>query len=159
TLSLGGAHALTIPPASVNLKTYAMPIGNQGNVGSCVAWAVDYGMLGWYARKAGRLGFPFAPMFVYSQINGGQNGGGWPIDAFAVLKNGGSDTQAHYSHNNFDWSDQPNAGELAHAAHYKISNYHTLFSGANQAGNVNAIKNTLAAGHPVALEIPVRHGF
>src|SRR5262249_460983 len=96
TLSLPAAHPLTIPPASVNLKTYAMPIGNQGNVGSCVAWAVDYGMLGWYARKAGRLGFPFAPMFVYSQINGGQDGGAWPIDAFAVLKNVGSDTQAHY---------------------------------------------------------------
>jgi hypothetical protein len=154
-----GTGALTAPPLSFSLKSFAVPVGNQGWVGSCVAWAVDYGMLGWYAKKAGRLGAPFQPMFVYAQINGGQDGGAWPLDAFSVLQSEGSDTQAHYSHDNFDWWDQPDQSEIDNAAHYKISNYHTLFSGPNQAGNINAIKSTIAASHPVALEIPVRPGF
>jgi hypothetical protein len=154
-----GTGAFTAPPASYSLKSFAVPIGDQGWVGSCVAWAVDYGMLGMYAKKAGRLGAPFQPMFVYSQINGGQDAGSWPLDAFSVLQSEGSDTQAHYSHDNFDWWDQPNQSEVDNAAHYKISNYHTLFSGSGQAGNINAIKTTIAAGHPVAIEIPVRPGF
>jgi hypothetical protein len=154
-----GMSALSVPPVSVSLKNYAVPVGDQGWLGSCVAWAVDYGMLGWYAQKAGRLGAPFQPMYVYSQINGGQDAGAWPLDAFSVLQSQGSDTQAHYSHDNFDWWDQPIQSEFENAAHYKISNYHTLFSGPNQAGNINAIKTTLAASHPIAIEIPVRPGF
>jgi hypothetical protein len=157
---VAGVSALTTPlPASVNLRNYAVPVGNQGAVGSCVAWAIDYGMLGWYTKKAGRVGQPFAPMFVYSQINGGADNGSYPTDAFALLQSLGSDTQAHYSHNNFDWWDKPNDAEKAYAGHYKISGYQTLFMGTNQAGSANAIKIALAANHPVAITLPVRPGF
>jgi hypothetical protein len=158
-----GTGALTAPPASFSLKSHAVPIGNQGDVGSCVAWAVDYGMLGWYANQAAMAGPPFQPMYVYSQINVGRaqnhDWGSYPLDAFSVLQSQGSDTQAHYSHDNFDWQDLPNQSEIDNAAQYKIAGYHTLFSGANQPGNVNAIKTTIAASHPVAIEIPVRYGF
>jgi hypothetical protein len=158
--NVAGVSALaTVLPASVSLKNYAVPVGNQGYVGSCVAWAIDYGMLGWYAKKAGRVGQPFAPMYVYSQINFGYDSGSYPTDAFDVLVSQGSDTQAHYSHNNFDWWDKPNSAEKANAGHYKISGYHTLFMGAGQAGSATAIKTALAANHPVAITIPVRPGF
>jgi hypothetical protein len=158
-------NAQTTLPVSVNLRGYAVPVGDQGYVGSCVAWAIDYGMLGWYSKKVGRLGQPFAPMYVYSQINVGesqnppQDWGSYPTDALALLQSQGSDTQAHYSHDNFDWTDQPNNGEKANAAHYKISGWHTLFAGAGQSTSATAIKTALAGGHPVAIEIPVRPGF
>jgi hypothetical protein len=151
--------AMATLPTSVNLRTWAMPVGNQGMVGSCVTWAIDYGMLGWYSKKSGRVGAPFAPMYTYSQINGGGDNGSWPTDALAVARNQGSDTRAHYGHSDYDWLDQPTQAEKDYAAHYKISAYHTLFMGAGQSASANAIKTALATQHPVAITIPVRPGF
>src|SRR5262245_9298265 len=51
----GVSAVATVLPVSVNLRNYAVPVGNQGAVGSCVAWAIDYAMLGWYSKKAGRV--------------------------------------------------------------------------------------------------------
>jgi hypothetical protein len=154
-----GMSTATVLPASMNLRAWAMPVGNQGAVGSCVTWAINYGMLGWYSKKLGRVGQPFAPMYTYSQIHvGGGDNGSYPTDALAVAKSQGSDTKAHYSHGDFDWQDTPNAAETAYAGHWKISDYHTLFSGAS-ASSVTALKTALAASHPVAITIPVRAGF
>src|SRR5690242_2277533 len=33
-------------PASVDLRQYAMPAGDQGYTSSCVTWAIQYGMMG-----------------------------------------------------------------------------------------------------------------
>src|SRR4051812_3161418 len=60
------AHAL---PASVALPADAVPVGNQGPVGSCVAWSEAYTILGWYSKHQKHVGAPFAPMYVYSQVN------------------------------------------------------------------------------------------
>jgi hypothetical protein len=154
-----GMSTATVLPASMNLRTWAVPVGNQGAVGSCVTWAINYGMLGWYSKKLGRIGQPFAPMYTYSQIHvGGGDNGSYPTDALAVAQSQGSDTKAHYSHGDFDWQDTPNEDEQANAGHWKISGYHTLFSGAS-ASSVVALKTALAASHPVAITIPVRSGF
>ena len=58
------------PRASTCASGRSRP-GDQGAVSSCVTWAIDYGMLGWYSRLHRRAGQPFAPMYTYSQINGG----------------------------------------------------------------------------------------
>jgi Papain family cysteine protease len=152
-------NALAVPPASADLRKWAVPPGNQGAVGSCVTWAIDYGMLGWYSRYSGRTGEPFAPMYTYSQINGGVDRGSSPIAALQVALTQGSDTRAHYTHGDYDWKTQPTASERANAARYKIKSYTTLFMGANQAGSATLIKNALATNHPVAIVMAVRHGF
>jgi len=151
--------ALAAPPASVDLRKYAVTPGNQGAVGSCVTWAIDYGMLGWYAKYSGHAGAPFAPMYTYSQINGGVDNGSSPISALQVALTQGSDTRADYTQGDYDWKDQPTAAERANAAHYKIKSYSTLFMGAGQAGSATLIKNALATSHPVAIVMAVRHGF
>ena len=151
--------ALTTLPASVDLRAYAVPVGNQGAVGSCVTWAIDYGMLGWYSRKTGRVGQPFAPMYTYSQINGGVDGGSYPTAALALAQAQGSDTRADYAQGDYDWWDQPTNAEKANAAHYKISAWHTLFSGSGQASSKTALETAISTNHPVAIEIPVRPGF
>ena len=56
-------------PASVDLSTYAVPVGHQGSVGSCVAWTIDYAMMGLYSTHDGKAGQPFNPMYTYSQIH------------------------------------------------------------------------------------------
>src|SRR5690349_10887283 len=136
-----------------------MPVGNQGAVGSCVTWAIDYAMLGWYANKTGHVGAPFAPMYTYSQIMIGEDEGSYPTDALNVALTQGSDTKAHYSHDEYDYWDKPTQAEKDNAAYHKISGFDTLFMGTNQEGNAQAIKAALASEHPVSLTIPVRHGF
>jgi hypothetical protein len=152
-------RAMDAPPASFDLRAWAMTPGNQGAVGSCVTWAIDYGMLGWYYKYTGRGTVAFQPMYTYSQINGGGDNGSWPTDALDVAQTQGSDTQAHYSHSNFDWYDQPNASEHANAAKYKIAGYETLFAGAGDPANADLLKNAISNYQPVAIIIPVRHGF
>ena len=151
--------ALDALPTSVDLKQWAVTPGDQGQVGSCVTWAIDYGMLGWYSKYSGVAGQPFAPMYTYSQINGGVDGGSYPTVALDVAKTQGSDTRAHYTQGDYDWRTQPTAAERANAANYKIKSYTTLFAGSGQAGSSLLIKQALATKHPVAIEMAVRHGF
>jgi hypothetical protein len=151
--------ALDADPASVDLRAWAVPPGDQGQVGSCVTWAIDYALLGWYSRYSSVIGQPFAPMYTYSQINGGVDGGAIPTDALRVAATQGSDTRVHYTQGDYDWSHQPTAAERANAAHFKIKGYTTLFAGAGQAGATTSVKHALATKHPVAIEMAVRHGF
>jgi hypothetical protein len=152
-------QALTVPPASVDLRQWAVTPGDQGAVSSCVTWAIDYSMLGWYSRFAGVAGQPFAPMYTYSQINFGADNGSYPTAALDIAVQQGSDTRADYTQGDYDWRDQPTNAERANAAHYKIKGYETLFSGVGQAGTAAGIKNALATNHPVAIEMAVRNGF
>jgi hypothetical protein len=151
--------ALAVPPAGADLRKWAVTPGNQGAVGSCVTWAIDYGMLGWYANYSGHAGAPFAPMYTYSQINGGADNGSSPIAAMQVAVTQGSDTRADYTQGDYDWKDQPTPAERANAAKHKIKSYSTLFMGNNQAGSATLLKNAIASNHPVAIIMAVRHGF
>jgi hypothetical protein len=150
-------------PPSVDLTAYAVPVQSQGNLGSCVAWAIDYAMLGWYSRHDGRPGQPFHPMYTFSQITNATGTGSQPADALWVAKSQGNDTIAHYRHTLTDFTTKPNAAEKANAANYKVAGYETLFSNNNAAGGGQAgttlIKTALAAGKPVAIEMRVRPGF
>ena len=150
---------LDVLPASVDLRRWAVAPGNQGQVSSCVAWAIDYGMLGWYANYTGRTGAPFAPMYTYSQINGGVDEGSLPTDALQLAKTQGNDTRADYTQGDYDWRDKPTTAERANAAHYQIKGWETLFSGANQSDATTAIEHALASNKPVAIEMAVRAGF
>lgn len=152
------ALALGIP-ATVDLRRFALTPGNQGQVNSCVPWAIDYALLGWYSRSTGRVGQPFAPMYTYSQINGGGDYGSEPAAALDIAVRQGTDTRAHYTKSATNWSSLPSAAERANAAKYKIKGYTTLFVGASQTGTVNALKAALAANTPVAIKLAVRNGF
>ncbi|HEY8096237.1 MAG TPA: C1 family peptidase, partial [Methylobacter sp.] len=173
-------------PASIDLSAWAAPIGNQGDVGSCVAWAIVHGMLGWYANRYGgpaapRQGFYFAPMYVYSQVNlgaaqGQDRGTATAMDAMSLLASQGVDTQSHYNKTesplaadyfkgDFDWKTQPTADEIANAAQYRIGGYNTLFaypaaSGLTaRANGIYAIKAALAASQPVAITMRIGWDF
>jgi len=154
-----GVGALDVLPASVDLRQWAVTPGDQGQIGSCVTWAIDYGMLGWYSRFSGKAGQPFAPMYTYSQINGGADNGSYPTAALDLAVAQGNDTRADYTQGDYNWRTKPTAAEKANAANYKIKSYTTLFMGANQPGSATLVKQALATNHPVAIEMAVRHGF
>ena len=147
--------------ASVDLRQWAMPIGDQKTLFSCTTWAIDYAMLGWYANREGVSGAPFAPMYTYSQINHGVDAGSQPVDALNLAMTQGTDTHADYAQGDYDWQTQPTAAERANAANYKISGYETLFSGTAGQGTAadNALENALSAGKPVAIAMEARQGF
>jgi hypothetical protein len=151
-------------PASVDLTAYRVPTGDQGQIGSCTAWAIDYAMLGWYSRHDGKPGQPFHPMYTYSQVKlPGPRGGSTPEAALRVAKTQGNDTIAHYQHPLDDDDTQPNASERGNAANYKVADWKTVFTQPGNAGGgsagVTLIETELAAGHPVAITMRVRPGF
>jgi hypothetical protein len=153
------AGAASVLPSSVDLTPWTVPIANQGQVSSCVAWTIDYAMMGWYSRHDNKPGQPFAPMYTYSQINGGVDKGSYAVDALKVALNQGSDTRADYWQGDYDWQSQPTAAERTNAANYKITGYRGLFSGANQGVATSQLQTALAGGKPAAIGIAVRDGF
>jgi hypothetical protein len=152
-------------PASADLSTYSVPVGNQGSIGSCVTWAIDYAMLGWYSNHDNRPGQPFNPMYTYSQIHlkdTTDGGGSRATDALGVAYNQGNDTMSHYTPTDTsDFSSLPDASEEANAANYKITGRQTLFSTTSGGGSAGAtmIETALAGGKPVAIGMAVRQGF
>ena len=151
--------ALSVLPASVDLRRWAVTPGDQGQLNSCVPWTIDYSMLGWYSKYTGRVGQPFAPMYTYSQVNGGDDNGTTATATFDVAVKQGNDTRADYTQGNSNWKTRPTTAERTNAARFKIKGYTTLFTGTERVGSATLLKQALATNHPVAIEISVRSGF
>ena len=151
--------AVTLP-ASVDLTGNTVPPGNQGQVGSCTTWALAHSIMGYYSQTQVHAGRPFAPMYLYSQINRGVDAGSSSYDAYQVAIGQGVAEQKVYSQGNYDWRTQPTAAQRANAAGHRLTSYTYLFSGAGQgSAGAAAIKGALAAGRPVMLAIDVYDSF
>lgn len=102
-------------PASVDLSTDSAfpPIGNQGSIGSCVAWATTYYaytyMVHYRKGITSTANNAYSPRWTYNLTNGGVDGGSAVLHALKVLKNQGALTMAdcpYYISGNYslDWS-------------------------------------------------------
>jgi len=147
-------------PASVDLTSFAMPVGNQGSVGSCAAWAADYSALGYWENKQGIQGGALAPMYTYSQVTGGYDVGS-TIEGNLSIDEHGVDNQSDYWQGNYDYADMPLAGEKTHAVNWKLSGYSDLPVQMSSSSTVTqqSIETALAAGLPVVIGIPVYDNF
>ncbi|MGO9789017.1 MAG: C1 family peptidase [Solirubrobacteraceae bacterium] len=147
-------------PASVDLSVHAMPVGDQGQVGSCAAWATDYGALGYWENEQGIAGGGLEPMYTYSQVTGG-NDDGSTIDGNLDVDEQGIDTQSDYWQGNFDYKDQPTAAETANAVNWKLTSFTdlTVEQSASATVTQDSIEQALAAGDPVVIGIPVYANF
>jgi hypothetical protein len=161
--TLGDVSAFEVPPASVDLRGYAPPVGDQGQIGSCVAWTIGYSIMGYYAKRTGGAGAPYAPLFLYLRnvAKGGAPDAGLNPDA--VLTNAqaaGVDTQADYWQGTTNWQSPPTQAEIDNARNYRVAGWSRLFVGDDQGTAAQTlIKQTLASGSPVALAIPVYEDF
>ncbi len=157
----GLAVATVALPASVDLTPYAMPVGNQGDVGSCAAWATDYTALGYWENKEGIAGGGLEPMYTYSQVTGGVDDGSTIEGNLAVDEQQGVDDQSDYWQGNFDYWDQPTAAETTHAANWRLTSYADLPTNTTSDSTVTqqSIEAALAAGMPVVIGIPVYDNF
>ena len=151
--AIGGAAAV---PSSFSLAKYAGAPGNQGQVNSCVAWAIDYTALNILETEQGIKGHPMAPMYTYAQIVKGRNIGTYEAQHFNILTSQGIDTRADYRQGDFDYTSQPNAHERANAAHWRLSGYTRLDTG---TAAVAAVKRAISSGLPVAVMVTVHKSF
>jgi C1A family cysteine protease len=149
-------RALADVPESYSLKQYALPAGDQGAVGSCVAWATGYTGMGLLANEQDKTGQPFAPMFVYAQIAQGDDTGTWAGVALPIEEEQGIDTKEHYWQGDFDYTTQPDDEERENALQYRISGFTDL---TNAEDREAAVKEAIASGLPVAIGFEVRDSF
>ncbi|MES2429541.1 MAG: Ig-like domain-containing protein [Bacteroidota bacterium] len=137
-------------PASFQLAT--PPVGNQGNEGSCVAFATAYAARSIeHYYKTSATGFNtganiFSPEYVYNQTKFGDCGTGTAITlALDLLKNQGVSTYQSMPYSDVNGcSLMPTGDQVANASSYKISSYAAI-------PNIDqlAIKTMIASKHPV----------
>ncbi|MFG1793361.1 C1 family peptidase [Nocardia sp. NPDC049149] len=147
--------AVGAAPAAYSLQQYALPAGDQGQVGSCVTWATGYTGYGILMNEQQISGAPMAPMFIYSQIAQGNDQGTYAGVALPLEQSQGIDTKADYWQGDFDYTTQPDAAERANAAHYRLSGAADLTKGDIVAN----IKKSIASGLPVPIGFEVRESF
>ncbi|SDY15355.1 IPT/TIG domain-containing protein [Micromonospora pattaloongensis] len=158
-----GVYASTTLPASVDLRQYAPPVGDQGQVGSCVAWTIAHGIMGYYATRTGGVGAPYAPLFLYMRTvapGGAPSAGLNPDQALANAQSGGVDTQDNYFQGTTGWQTPPTAQQIENAKNFKVTGWSRLWLGGNQGSAAQtAVQQALASGSPVAIGFPVFNDF
>lgn len=154
------------PPASADLTVYAPPVGDQGQVNSCAAWATDYTALGYWENRQGIAGGVLAPMYTYAQVTGGRNLGTAIESHLGIASAQGVDNAADYPQTAdrpafWDYWDQPSAAQKTHAVSWKVTGYTPLDLSATPTSTVTqqSIEQAVAAGQPVVIGIPVYDNF
>jgi hypothetical protein len=162
TANAGGqVTAAAALPASVDLTSYAVAPGDQGQHGACVSFTTAYTIAGWEGNYYGHAGAPFAPMYVYNQVNGGSDTSGTTYSAnWGILQSQGVAEQAYWTQPFSDYTSQPTAAEKTDAALHMMTAPTVLFLGANQGTTAKtAIETALAANQPVGIAFPVYNSF
>lgn len=151
-------------PASVDLTSWAVPVGNQGQIGSCVSWTVGYAISGWFARRQGQAGTPYAPLFLYNQITNGQGGASTGTTFYQNLQleqTGGIVPLSQFPSGHYNPAVIPSNTQKAAALDYRITSWNTLYYNLSMsaASGQTLIKQALANEKPVALGIKVYQNF
>ncbi len=148
-------------PASVDLTAFAPAAGDQGSLSSCVSWSVGYDLMGYFSNATGHAGAPYAPMYLYSQVNGGTDQGSTFSDNFRILTSQGIDTKADYvPQGDFNWQLKPTIAQKANATYHRALTPTLLYAGPGQGVNARvALSTALAAGQPVVLGMAVYDRF
>lgn len=151
-------------PASIDLTNEFPSVGDQGSLGSCVAFAIAY------ADKSYEEGLDwkwplntnahiFSPSYVYSQIHCNNNpdgGGAYFSDAFNLMENQGCTTLSDMPYNGslYGWQTQPTSQQRSNASNYKAKSWSQLTS-----GDYDSMRAQLAVSNPVVISIPVYPDF
>jgi hypothetical protein len=150
--------------AAVDLSAYTPPVGEQGAVNSCTAWATGYYLRGWYAKRDGYYSSDFTAMYTYSQIalahgdfSTNANSGSTFKENLDIQVSQGIDTALDY-HANKATPVLPTSAQRVNAAAYKIAGYTDIFNDST-ASFAGWIKATLASGNPIAIGFPIYPEF
>ncbi|MEM6725679.1 MAG: C1 family peptidase [Bacteroidota bacterium] len=149
----------------VDLSANLPPAGNQGQQNSCVGWAVAYCVKSYQEKVEQNHAFTdwsgnldkskvFSPAYIYNQINNGQDGGSYIIDALNILSNKGAVTLADMPYSDSDYLTKPNTNHHAKAKTFKINFWRQV-----NVRDIKEVKAQLQAGYPVVIGAEVDNGF
>ncbi|MBL7943840.1 MAG: DUF4384 domain-containing protein [Flavobacteriales bacterium] len=155
-------------PDQVSLLSNAPTRKNQGQQGSCVAWASAYAARTILESKESGSSpdqCTFSPSFLYNQIALENCQGAYLPEAMKVMKGTGLAPFRDMPYNENDCSSEPSSMALRKAADFKIDGFQRLTSGGqgvlDDPGKVDmlAIKQNLAQGAPVVIGMMVGGTF
>jgi hypothetical protein len=151
-------------PPRVDLSKDMPPPGFQGNLSSCVGWAMAYGLKSYQEKLEQKRPYfkgsnidsnaVFSPSFIYNQANNGRDAGVYYPDAFSVLSELGAATLADMPYDGRDYQTQPSPQVRARARRYRIDFWRQV-----NAQDTKEIKAHLNAGFPVLIGATVDEGF
>lgn len=142
-------------PSKVDLTPNLPRIGDQGQYGTCVAWATAYNCRTWLYAKANNLKTnqltnknTFSPADVFMAIDDrykGSNCGGTNFRyAFNVMQTRGVATQSDVPYSELNCSCAPSSAATTAASNYKIKAYREI-----NINDIETVKRYLANGRLV----------
>lgn len=162
-LSNNKTHPL---PEAVSLAGFAPKRLNQGQQGSCVAWASAYAARSiMEARASGKDPdeVTFSPSFLYNQIALENCQGSYLQEALKVMETKGLAPFSDMPYNDRDCSEKPNSFQLKKAEEFRIDGFNRLTGGRNgedtRKVDMLAIKQNIANGAPVVIGMMVGGSF
>lgn len=148
-------------PNSADLSGYLPTAGNQGDQGSCVGWAVGYGLKtyhevrerDWAPDSPARI---MSPAYIYNQIHlSGCNGGSFITDALNLLQSQGCSSLSLMPYSDSDCTSSPSIAAQQEAFNYRIAHWSRI-----NHGSIQEIKGFIANDEiPVVICIEVRPDF
>ncbi len=154
----GDGESTRALPAKVDLQQFLPPVKNQGQIGSCAAWASVY-----YAKTiqenqerrwgADNADHQYSPLFTYNQITRGVNTGTAIQDHMVLMEKLGAAPFSTFPYVE-NLNVQPDASVLKAAEKYPASSHKNLdtYDSSTKTWSVKleSVKATLAEGLPVA---------
>ncbi len=150
--------------SKVDLTPFMPPVGDQGYMGSCSAWAVSYAARSYYlATDLGHKPVTpdqiSSPAFVFNTSTSAPSssgvlcGGASMPDALGVLVNEGSTSLAHSPYTQSSCVPTPTAQDRALAGAWRVSGYETI-TGPN-LHVADSYKEFLEKGMPVIIGVHI----
>jgi len=153
-------------PARIDLSSHLPPVGDQGKIGSCAAWATGYAARTYYvAWLEGRdvtkpANIP-SPEFIYDSANdkpGDCDNGASIPDIMDMLQNGGTPSLADAPYDDEKMAKakcvRPDAEENQRKRDFFLESWYYL-----DMSTLDQIKAELTQGNPVVIGMNIGHSF
>ncbi|MCX6841741.1 MAG: hypothetical protein NTX53_05615 [candidate division WOR-3 bacterium] len=148
--------------SSGDLSSQMPPVGDQGQQGSCTAWAVGYYQKTHYEWREyhwndSLTSHEFSAAFVYNQVNGGTDQGAGFAEAYSLISSQGCATVADCPYNQGDYTTWPSESAYARAIPHRGGASH-FFSMTDSVG-INMARARIDSGYTTVLGISVYSNF
>lgn len=158
-------------PDLVDLSSRFPPVGKQGQLGSCVSWAVAYAARSYYGAGDGKKSLSSSdipsPAYMHGIIRSPSStdslceGGARITDAFALLKNEGVASLAQMSYSDQKCHAPPETlrRQVRERQSFGIEHFNYIYDFVEPRRVLDKFKSELARGHPVVLSVKTDRAF
>jgi len=155
----GGSGRLGV---SADLSNQMPPVGDQGQQGSCTAWAIAYYQKTQYEKREhnwsdSTTNHQFSAAFAYNQLNGGVDQGAGFSEALALISDQGCATVADCPYNENDYTTWPSESAYARAIPYRGGATHWFWM--QDSAGIEKAKARIDSGYTTVIGISVYSNF